>query len=1028
MADKPFGIRRLLNAGAWFSTDGIELIALLSLLLCASFALCGCALTGSANSGQPESSTLSIVTQSLSAAQEQSSYEETLSASGGQTPYSWKVSSGSLPEGLSLTSATGEISGEPTVTGTFAFTIEVEDSSSPLQTATHSYSLQVAASGSFHITTTSVPSGTVGQAYAMTLAATGGATPYTWSVISGALPSGLSLDSGTGKISGTPSVKQTASFGVQATDAVQVTATARFDLTISTTTSSGGSGLTITTASLPAGQVSKAYSATLEATGGNPPYSWSLAANSGPLPAGLEIGASTGTISGTPAAASTYSFTMEVSDSSVPAKTGYKAYMMSTLGVPLDQYGARADIKCSTTTPYFHLEEISGHWYFCDALGNGFISMAVGNVSPDPDPTLDCKGVNTYPIYAAKYGTSWDVSGTGLNWGWQTLKRMQSWGFNTLGEDSGNGGTLPWATCTGCGWPGWTQPIPIPIIVELKPSINALANRFGYINSAVKDVISGTNQNYTSLRATLFDVFDPNLAKEWQSELADPTGLVAQQIRANSPYILGVLTDDADYFWGSGAGPDFKTGHTTANIAWTTLLTSPVRTYANSTQFSSQAFLYSPQQLYSKAQATNPATACSISNPCSLRDYLWQKYGGSISALNAAWGSNYTTFDSSGKQIVGETIGTGNGSTRSFTHTLAHPEVSPFTVLISVGGTAQIGDCPGFDTSSNCPAEAANSGTLGSPTADYIDAAGSTINYSTGEITLDFTKAPAEGAVITVNYIYGGWMAGGTGLMDEDGSHTAWVGTNPYCLEGADPNYPTYFACTGAGAEPAPNADANLGADLDNWESQFAAQYFKTMHDGLKAVSKVPYLGLDAVGGWGGPAYSKFLEGMGPYVDAGFFGSLAPLYTTSNAEFLARYQYATRYLGDIPFLNFGVISAEADSSYSCNPALGAPAANFATQAARGQAWYNWVSNLQTTPGYYGSFPVVGFDWWSWQDFQDWNQGLVSVHDNAYDGHEDVTGSVSCSSPLQAFHCGGEYANYGDVITQVKAGNLFWLTQ
>ncbi len=688
----------------------------------------------------------------------------------------------------------------------------------------------------------------------------------------------------------------------------------------------------------------------------------------------------------------------------------------------LDKYGGSLQLPCGRKTGVFELAKIGKRWVFCDPLGNGFISMSVANVSPNGNHTLDCQGANAYAIYAAKYRSSGDPSGTGWNWAWQTLKRMKNWGFNTLGEDSDNPSTFPWDR---------KQVIPMPIMFELKPAINGSVDREGYLDSPIKDEISGVNKNYHGYRGgALFDVFDPNLSKEWRSELAKPNGVVVQQIRSNSPYILGVLTEDSDFFWGSGAGPDFRTGHTTANIAWLTLLTSPVRTYIRATQFMNKPFLYRPQQLYSKAEATNPTTACSISNPCSLRDYLWQKYKGSISALNEAWGSNYTTFDSSGKQIVGETIGTGNGSTRSFTHTLAHLQVSPFSVLISVAGTAQIGDCPGFDTSSNCPAEAANTGTLGSPTADYIDAASSTINYSTGEMTLNFIKAPAGGAVITVNYIYGGWMAGGTGLMDEDGSHTAWVGTNPYCLEGADPNYPTYFACVGGGggAEKVPNANANLGADLDNWESQFAAQYFKTMHDGLRAVSKVPYLGMDSVGGWGGPAYSKFLEGMAPYVDAGFFGSLAPYYTTTNAEFLARYQYATRYFGDTPFINWGVISAEADSSYSCKPSQGSPQTNFATQAARGQAWYNWVSSLETTPGYYGSFPVVGFNWWSWQDFQDWNQGLVSVHDNAYDGHEDVTGSVSCSAPLQDFKCGGEYANYGDVITQVKAANLLWLTQ
>ena len=49
-----------------------------------------------------------------------------------------------------------------------------------------------------------------------------------------------------------------------------------------------------------------------------------------------------------------------------------------------------------------------------------------------------------------------------------------------------------------------------------------------------------------------------------------------------------------------------------------------------------------------------------------------------------------------------------------------------------------------------------------------------------------------------------------------------------------------------------------------------------------------------------------------------------------------------------------------------------------------------------------------------------NYGLVSPLDNAYDGHESVTGSVACSSPINTYTCGGEAANYGDAITPIKA--------
>jgi len=68
------------------------------------------------------------------------------------------------------------------------------------------------------VTTTSLPAATGGQPYSASLAATGGISPYSWSVASGALPPGLTLNSSTGQISGTPDVAGTYSFTVTVRD------------------------------------------------------------------------------------------------------------------------------------------------------------------------------------------------------------------------------------------------------------------------------------------------------------------------------------------------------------------------------------------------------------------------------------------------------------------------------------------------------------------------------------------------------------------------------------------------------------------------------------------------------------------------------------------------------------------------------------------------------------------------------------------------------------------------------------------
>lgn len=69
------------------------------------------------------------------------------------------------------------------------------------------------------VTTASLPDATVGTPYNATLTATGGLAPYTWSVISGALPPGLSLDSA-GNITGTPTAAGTFNFTVQVIDPI----------------------------------------------------------------------------------------------------------------------------------------------------------------------------------------------------------------------------------------------------------------------------------------------------------------------------------------------------------------------------------------------------------------------------------------------------------------------------------------------------------------------------------------------------------------------------------------------------------------------------------------------------------------------------------------------------------------------------------------------------------------------------------------------------------------------------------------
>lgn len=221
---------------------------------------------------------------------------DNLGVAGGQSPYTWSIVAGALPNGLSMNTSTGDITGTPTVPGTYNFTIRVTDVNGSWD-QTGSLQCVVAA---YPTLSGDLPDATNGTAYSAQLSRAGGHAPFTFDLSEGSLPGGglMSINSSTGTISGTPTVDGTYNFVVRVTDAVGNVATRADSITVYAAVNVSGSYTADTEAPYSSGIDPTAYSSNgVSATGGKAPVTW--AKTGGTLPPGLSLNASTGAITGT---------------------------------------------------------------------------------------------------------------------------------------------------------------------------------------------------------------------------------------------------------------------------------------------------------------------------------------------------------------------------------------------------------------------------------------------------------------------------------------------------------------------------------------------------------------------------------------------------------------------------------------------------------------------------------------------------------------------------------------------------------
>jgi hypothetical protein len=558
---------------------------------------------------------LQITTSSLAGGQVGTSYQASVSVTGGTQPYSWSIVSGLLPTGLALNAASGTISGTPGQVGNSPFVVKVADSRS--QSAQQILTIGVTASlPPLQITTSGVASGQVGVSYQATVSATGGTQPYSWSLSSGLLPSGLTLTSA-GAITGIPTSAGQNSFALQVKDASASPQIAEQALGIQVSPAPP-SALSIQTSSLPQAMVGQPYSFTLQASGGQPGYTWSI--SSGALPSGLMLDAASGHISGTTSANGALNLTVHVADSSSPPQTASAALTLTVAALAAtDQYGGLLSMSSPNGgTGSFRLEKFGNRWMLVTPEGHGYWYLGVALVSTG-NPGADQSG-KSYSDYAnAKYNGDQNM------WASQTKKRLLSWGFNGIGQDSSSL-VLSYGTYN-------RQPTsPLMPHFNDRPgfAMNSMRNVGGYISSPIKNFLVGWG--------AFPDVFDPGFRAYAFAEMGQNTNSTTGGLQAevNSPWVIGYIPDESDELTGFTSSISIHPG-------WGAVAAVPTQTTGS---LFGIPYTYSDHTVYTKL---------------AVRDFLKGRYNGDINALNQAWNSAYTTWDSAGSYGAGTGLLDENG-------------------------------------------------------------------------------------------------------------------------------------------------------------------------------------------------------------------------------------------------------------------------------------------------------------------------------------------------------------------------------
>lgn len=691
-----------------------------------------------------------------------------------------------------------------------------------------------------------------------------------------------------------------------------------------------------------------------------------------------------------------------------------------------DKYGGLVGATCTSgVQSHFYVQKIGTQWWFCTPAGNTFWMEGVFDIVPDSG--TDYQGINNQNLLNSKYATGITTSAT-FNWNMSVLRRLQAWHFNTIGEYSQY---WMWPTHSDPGWPttDHTPAIHTPYVDIFKPGLSSENNSGGYGTGYTKGVATGIKlsaANLSTAYPSFFDSADPfdaNFGTYIAGYLNTDNVVAMDATGPNNDFFMGWVTDDSDNMGFSRCGPDFQSirngvtegfpGSCAISFGYGILIHSPTQSmgWTSKDDALNSNVLYSDTAFYAKQAYSTWLQQTGDKGP----GYL------SIAALNTAWGSSYDAFGSDATSYTSVACATGNGTAGPYTCTLAHTPVTPMAVQVFVGGVLTGAD----DASGPTAASPTTSGNIRG--SGGMNEAASTINYSSGAISLTFASTVGATVAITVNYKTGGWGSG-HGFLDEDGSCPAkgagncWLPTNAYNDSGL---YVT----------------SALQTDMNNFLYYYAKTYLSTIK--TKITAKYPgflYFGPTGMGSWCAPPRAPVLQADSLVLDVITLNSMP----CGAADDQARYDFVATNGGEKPWIAWQGWTANADSYMSVYPDTNNVVAAQTTQVARASKYQTFINAMLTTVGTSdGERHWAGFRWWQYFDQRSTqgNWGLVTPRDDPYDGvsTKSVAGTDAWGYPtgcLTGFGCeevcpsssscsGATATAYGDFIDPVTATNALW---